>query len=547
MAQILIVDDIPGNRYLLEVLLMGHGHEVLSANNGAEALAKANLFPPDLIIADILMPVMDGYSLCRSWKADPELCHIPFIFYTATYTEAEDEKFALSLGAERFIIKPQEPEDLSRIVTEVLEQYRTGASTGAARMLEQESEYLVGHNRALFRKLEKKMTEMEQMSWDISRERAERKRLEKTLIQCENKIRNLLDASPLAIIWMDMQGSILFTNRAFVELCGYHTEELPDIKTFFSRSCPYAAQCEAIDILLNNAIESADTGSMTTAPIEIQIVCKDGTHRNVSLVSAVIADIRLGIFNDLTAHKQLKAQLMHAKKMEVVGQMAGGVVHDLNNILTAIVGYGHLLMKKLPEEEPSRQFVEQILRASDRATNLTGSICAFSRKQKTTSAKPVGINEIVRDAECMLNRLIPADIELRTILKTEDMTILADPGQIEQILMNLVVNARDAITGNGTITISTSLASGADQSVKNDGWAKTQAYALLTVDDTGHGMVESTKVRIFEPFFTTKALGKGTGLGLALVQEIVDSHKGIIDVWSEPQRGTKFSIYLPVV
>jgi two-component system, cell cycle sensor histidine kinase and response regulator CckA len=548
MTRILIVDDILENRYLLEVLLRGYGYEVLSEANGAEALKIAHQFLPDLVIADILMPVMDGYSLCRSWKADPELCHIPFIFYTATYTEQEDEEFALSLGAERFVIKPQEPEELDRIVREVLEQHQAGASSeGTTQTLKQESEYLEGHNRALFRKLEKKMTELEQMNQAMSLEKAERRRLEEALIQCGEKIRNLLDASPLAIIWMDMQGTILFANRTFVDLFGYRTDDIPHITALFNRACPDSGQRAAMVALWDETIEEADAENWATAPAEVLIACKDGTLRQVSVVNAVITDIRLAIFNDLTVNKQLESQLMHAQKMEMVGQMAGGVAHDLNNILTAIVGYGHLLMTKLPAEEPTRKYVEQILRASDRASNLTGSICAFSRKRKVITAKPVRLNEIVRDADSLLRRLIPENVELKTVLLAEDVTICADPGQIEQVLMNLVINARDAVNGKGVITIGTALTT-SDEKCTNAGGLETNAtYALLTVDDTGRGMDEITKERIFEPFFTTKDMGKGTGLGLSVVHEIVKLHHGVIKVLSEPHKGTRFSIYLPVV
>jgi len=544
MTRILIVDDILENRYLLEVLLKGYGHEVLSADNGAEALKTARQFPPDLVIADILMPVMDGYSFCRSWKADPELCRIPFVFYTATYTEPEDEEFALSLGAERFIIKPQQPEVLEGIIREVLEQYQAGTFKEMARALKPESEYLEGHNKVLFRKLEKKMAELEQMSHVVSQEKAARRKLEDALIRCEEKIRNLLNASPLAIIWMDTQGTILFSNSMFMELLGFGMEEIPHIAAVFNLVCPDAGQRAAMIALWDETVKETDSENWrATSPIEVMIACKDGAFKQVSVVNAVIADIRLMIFNDLTVHKQLESQLLHAQKMEVVGRMAGGVAHDLNNFLTAIVGYGHLLMAKLPEEEPSRKYVEQILRASDRASNLTGGICAFSRKRKAIIPQPVKLNEIVRDAVNLLRRLLPEEIELKTALWAEDLTICADPGQIEQVLMNLVTNARDAINGKGIVTIGTSLTTGGG----NCTLEPNVAYALLTVDDTGQGMDAATKERIFEPFFTTKDMGKGTGLGLAVVHEIVKLHQGIIEVRSEPLKGTRFSIYLPVV
>jgi PAS domain S-box-containing protein len=544
MARILVVDDILENRYLLEVLLRGYGNEVVVANDGAEALVTARSFPPDLIIADILMPVMDGYSLCRSWKADPELCRIPFIFYTATYTEPEDQEFALSLGAERFIIKPQEPEELDRIVREVLAQHWEGVSTGTSGMTKQEADFFEGHNRALFRKLEKKMIELDRMSREVSQEKAERRRLEDALVRGEELIRNLFDAAPLAVVWMDCRGNVLFSNRLFADIFGYRTEEIPDIFSLFRLACPNDEQRAAAVASWNKTVEEAGASIKTAEPFEVKMSCKDGTIRHVSVVNAVIDEIYLAMFNDVTNHKQLESQLLHAQKMELVGMMTGGVVHDLNNFLTVIAGYGHLLMKKLPAAEPSRQFVEQILRASDHASSLAGSISAFSRKRKT-SIRPVKLNEIVRSAESLLRRLIPREVELKTALLSEDMTIRADTGQIEQVLMNLVTNARDAISGKGTVTISTALATPDDRSMKACGTEANRTYALLAVDDTGNGMDDTMKERIFEPFFTTKAVGKGTGLGLAVVHEIVKLHHGTIEVDSERNRGTRFNIYLP--
>jgi len=542
MKRILIVDDIPENRYFLEMLLKGNDHDVMTAVNGADALEMAKRALPDLIVADILMPVMDGYSLCRRCKTDPDLRQIPFIFYTATYTEPEDEDFAMSLGADRFVIKPQEPEELKRIVEEVLEQ---GPHSGIpeSRGME-EGEFFEDYSKALFRKLEKKTAEVDRLSDDLSRETEERKKLEKTLFEFETKLNKLLDASTAAIILTDMEGNVLFINKRFSDIFGYGLEDLPTLETWFVRAFPDVLLRRSMRHSWKSADDVAAPQGVDLEPVESRVVCRDGTARQVSVIDAVVSDIHLTTFTDLTERRKLEDQLLHAQKMEAIGQLAGGVVHDFNNILTAIVGYGHLLMTKLPDEGPSRGYVEQILNVTDRGAKLTHSIFAFSRKQKT-EIKPVKLNHLIRGAESFLRRLINESIELRTDLSADDVTIMADPFQVEQIIMNLVTNARDAISDIGSITIRTRPVAIGDDFVAEHGFGSRGNQVLLTVSDTGKGMDTETSSNIFEPFFTTKEAGRGTGLGLTVVYGIVKRHGGHIQVDSAPGKGTEFRIYLP--
>jgi two-component system cell cycle sensor histidine kinase/response regulator CckA len=542
MKRILIVDDILENRYLLEMLLKGSNQEVMSAANGAEALEMARRNTPDLIVADILMPVMDGYSLCRQCKTDPTLRHVPFIFYTATYTEPEDQAFALSLGADRFIIKPEEPEELRRIVEEVLELGPL-PHLPASRDME-EREFLEDYSKALFRKLEKKAAEVDMLSENLSRETEERKKLEKTLFEFETKLNMLLDASSTALVLTDSAGNVLFVNRRFSEIFGYGPEDMPTIGAWFVRAYPDVMVRRSMQQAWKAAGKIRGPQGMALEPVETRVVCRDGTSRQVSVMDAVIADIHLTAFNDLTERRKLEDQLLHAQKMESIGLLAGGVAHDFNNILAAIVGYGHLLMTRLPPEGPSRGYVEQILNVTDRGAKLTHSIFAFSRKQ-TTEMKPVRLNHLIRGTESFLRRLINESIELKTDLATEDVTIMADPYQIEQVIMNLVTNARDAISDIGSITIRTQALTIDDAFIADKGFGATGNHVLMTVSDTGKGIDAETRQNIFEPFFTTKEAGRGTGLGLTVVFGIVKRHNGHILVESETGKGTVFSVYLP--
>ncbi|MBT1072681.1 PocR ligand-binding domain-containing protein [Pelotalea chapellei] len=243
-------------------------------------------------------------------------------------------------------------------------------------------------------------------------------------------------------------------------------------------------------------------------------------------------------------HRHLEEQLRQSQKMEAVGQLAGGVAHDFNNILQVIMGYSSLLLKNLPAKDSTRQAAEQILASSEKAAQLTKGLLAFSRKQ-IMDPKVVNLNDIVRHVQSFLVRIIGEDIQFKAILNEADLPVRVDKGQIEQILINLATNARDAMPKGGALTIETSLQEVAAQSENED--MHDGRYACITLTDTGIGMNEETRLKIFEPFFTTKGVGKGTGLGMAIVYGIVKQHNGFMDVSSEPGLGTTFRIYFPIV
>jgi PAS domain S-box-containing protein len=249
---------------------------------------------------------------------------------------------------------------------------------------------------------------------------------------------------------------------------------------------------------------------------------------------------------DITEKRALEAQLMQAQKMESVGLLAGGVAHDFNNILTAIIGYANLLRMKMEKNSQPAVFVEQILASAERAANLTRSILAFSRKQ-IIDPRPVRLSEVITRLQKLLLRIIGEDIELRTFMPRQETAILADAGQIEQVLMNLCTNAKDAMPDGGILMMETEFVEFNEEYVKRHAFAKPGKYMALSVTDTGHGLDENTKERIFEPFFTTKETGKGTGLGLSIVYGIIKQHSGYINVYSELGKGTTFRIYLPTI
>jgi two-component system cell cycle sensor histidine kinase/response regulator CckA len=259
------------------------------------------------------------------------------------------------------------------------------------------------------------------------------------------------------------------------------------------------------------------------------------------------------VVRDITERKRaevdrifLEDQLRQAQKMEAVGQLAGGIAHDFNNILTAIIGYGHLVLMSMQGDDPSRRHVEQILASSERAAGLTQGLLAFSRKQEC-NPQPVDLNGIVRNMRKFLERIIGEDIEIRIDIEQRALTVQADTGQMEQVLMNLVTNARDAMPDGGVLFIRTGLVE-VDWSMQNPSRSpQPQQYVFLSVADTGAGMDEKIREKIYEPFFTTKEVGKGTGLGLSIAYGIVKQHNGYIRVESQQGKGTVFRVYLPLV
>ncbi|MBP7528388.1 MAG: response regulator, partial [Syntrophorhabdaceae bacterium] len=240
------------------------------------------------------------------------------------------------------------------------------------------------------------------------------------------------------------------------------------------------------------------------------------------------------------------SHLRQAQKMESIGTLTGGVAHDFNNILSALMGYASLMQVKMDKDSPLRPYVDQVLSASRKAADLTRSLLAFSRQQPVTLA-PLDMNTTIESTKKLLKRLLTEDIELRTSLAKEDTVVMADRSQIDQILFNLVTNARDSMPKGGTLIVKTGIADMDSRFTRAHGFGKPGRYVVITISDTGEGMDEATQGKIFDPFFTTKETGKGTGLGLAIVYSIVKQHEGYITVYSELNRGTAFRIYLPAV
>ena len=362
-------------------------------------------------------------------------------------------------------------------------------------------------------------------------------RAEEALRESEQKYRTLADKAIVGIYRSKIGGQFTYVNNAMVRIFECDSaEELLALPVQVIYKKPQDMKL-FIDLLIDKG---------RTPYYELEIPTKTGQIKNIIISATLEGDVISGMVVDITEQKRLEDQLRQAQKMEAVGQLTGGIAHDFNNILTAIMGYAGLMQMKMKEDDPFRVNIDQILASSERAAHLTQGLLAFSRKQ-VLNPKPVDINNIINTMVKLLKRVIGEDIELEMDLLQKPLTIMADSVQIEQALMNLAMNARDAMPKGGQLTIETKKIELDEEFIKAHGYGAPGTYALMSISDNGVGMDEKTREKIFEPFFTTKEAGKGTGLGLSMVYGIVKQHNGYINVYSEPGKGTTFRIYLPLI
>jgi len=549
MTRALIVDDKDDNVYYLRALLEAEGCEVESAHHGAEALAKARQALPDVVISDLLMPVMDGYTLLRHWKADERLRQSPFIVYTATYTAPEDEKLALSLGADAFILKPTEPDDFLARLHAVRASGAAAAPKPAPSPSAGSEDLLKEYSEALVRKLEQKMLQLEESNRALQRDIAARERVEAALRESEADFRLLAEVMPQLVWIASADGANVFCNQRWVEYTGLTLQESAGDGWL----APFHPEDQAGAVAAWRHAREAEIEYSH----ELRLRRLDGVYRWWLVRARPVRDTRgnvakwFGTCTDIDDLKEAtvkllrtEEQLRQAQKMEAIGQLSAGVAHDFNNILSVILGYAAFIIDELGPEDPLRPDVEEIRNAGQRAAGLTLRLLTFSRQQ-VFKPRQVDLSEIVRGLDNMLRRLIGDDINLSVLAEDPLGEVFVDPGQMEQVILNLVVNARDAMPTGGDITIELANSTLDAAYAQERGGVAPGRYTMLAVSDNGHGMDSETRARIFEPFFTTKPKGKGTGLGLATVYGILTQSGGHIDVHTEPNVGTTFKVYLP--
>ncbi len=374
---------------------------------------------------------------------------------------------------------------------------------------------------------------------------------EEALRQSESRFRLFAELAPVGIVISDQEERTLFASAKFSELFGYTIADIPSVNEWWQLAYPDESFREEVRRQWRQVVDEARKGSRESHPMEFPVTCKDGSVRPVEFRMATTGNLTVVVLADVSERKQaeeerqrLNSQLTQAQKMESVGRLAGGVAHDYNNMLSVIIGYTELALGRTGPDETLARELGEILTAAQRARDITRQLLAFARKQ-TIAPKVLNLNDTVEGMLRMLRRLIGEDIDLSWRPGAALWAINIDPSQLDQLLANLCVNARDAITDVGKLTIETKNIQVGQEYCTGHFDCAPGEYVLLAVSDTGSGMDRVTLDNLFEPFFTTKDLGKGTGLGLATVYGIVKQNNGFINVYSEPGKGSAFNIYLP--
>ena len=488
---VLIVEDSEDDARLLVRELKRGGYELTQEQVYTATAMRAALDRHvwDLVIGDFSMPNFSGLealSLVRERGLD-----VPYICLSGTISE-ELAVAAMKAGANDWVTKGQ----LKRLLPAIERELREAKGRAALRAAEAGYETLV-------------------------------------------------EQAPVGIYRSNPEGRFLSANTALVRMLGY--ESAADLLRLDMARDVYADPAE------RQGLVDRDTYSdRQYDDVEATWKRKDGGLLTVQLNVRAVRNAARQVeyyetfVRDVTEQRRLQQQVLQSQKMEAVGRLAGGIAHDFNNLLTVITSYSDLLLEDLGKDDPKRDDVEQVRKAAEGAASLTRQLLAFSRQQ-VLAPRVVSLNAVVDSLQKILRRVIGEDVELATALAPDLGAVKADVGQLEQVLMNLTVNARDAMPTGGKLTIETANVEHDPAYARAREGAAVSRFVMLAVTDTGIGMDEATKARIFEPFFTTKEAGKGTGLGLATVYGIVNQSGGFIWVYSEPGNGTSFKIYLPRV
>ena len=503
--KILVVDNHPVILTFMTQLFETEGHQVMTAETGLDALDILRNFIPDIIFIDLIMPNIDGRKLCQIIRKIPKLKDVSLVILSAI--AAEQKIDFTEFGANACIAKAPFNKMANHIHT-VMDQLSLTPSASL-------SDQVIGLSDVFPRHITEE------------------------LLFIKRHFEAILGTMSEGILEVTSEGRIVYANPAAIALIGILEETL--LASNFTDLLKETDGQWIKDQLV--AIHNQSKTIIRDFPVMIngkQILLNifpimDEKHRTIVI-----------ILNDVSERKRMEAQFLQAQKMEAIGQLAGGIAHDFNNLLTIIKGYSQLSLMELKEGGPLRENIEEINKASDRASDLTHQLLAFSRRQ-ILEMKVLDLNALLPGVEMMLRRVIGEDIELVTRLAEDLGRVKSDRGQIEQVIMNLAVNARDAMPDGGKLTIETANAE-LDEAYARAHVAVTPGrYVMLSVSDTGVGMTPEVRGRVFEPFFATKEKVKGTGLGLSTVYGIVKQSGGNIWVYSEPGKGTTFKIYLPRV
>ena len=522
---VLVVDDQPENIDVLSNILRSN-YKVKAATNGSKALQIIQQKEqPDLILLDIMMPGMDGYEVCQKLKEQGLAGDIPVIFVSALQN-VEDRVRAFTSGGVDYITKPVQPEEVkARVRVHV--------------QLKLAQQQLKQANDELEARVKERTREVE-VAYDNLHESF------KQIVESENKYRSLLDAAPDGVILVDEQGLIEMVNREACLLFCYDANELvgQGVEILIpSRAKNFAS------LRLSNLQDSKPQGPIKDK--RLHAVRKDGSEFlvdvNFSPIETsegvkLIVDVR-----DITEREQLYAQLQQAQKMEAIGLLTGGIAHDFNNMLASIMGFTQLAMD-LSEDlgnDKLNEYLQEVNQAGERARDLIAQMLSFSRRNAEKELLPLKLAILIKEVVSMLRPMLPSSIGINYKVEGDIPMVKADPVKIHQVLMNLCINARDAIDGHGRIDLylrlghmDKAICSSCHNSINGE-------FVEIAIVDNGPGIKKSHLNKIFDPFFTTKEVGKGTGMGLSVVHGIMHDHLGHIVLESRSAKGTTFRLLFP--
>jgi two-component system cell cycle sensor histidine kinase/response regulator CckA len=492
---VLNVDDNDERLHYRTAVLEDAGFDVIEARTGSQALTLASNAQPSLVLLDVMLPDVDGFDVCRRLKADPATWEIPVLHVSATCQDEGHWVEGLRVGSDGYLREPVGPDVLCEVIRTVLRRVESEAAARQARH-----------------------------------------QAEEALRASERRYRGIVENAPYGICHTTVDGRFLAVNDALARMLGYESA---------------AALMSAGSVLPfyfnpddRSRVTARIQGDHLVGPHEIDWKRRDHVRIRVRISARRIEEGFEAFIEDATERHRLEDQLRQAHKLEAIGRLAGGVAHDFNNALTIILGFADMIAMQISPDKPMGRDLAEIRRAAEHAAGLTHQLLAFSRQQPL-DLTVLDLNHLVRDASTMVRRLIGETIRVRAVLARDVCPLKADQAQLQQVVVNLAVNARDAMPDGGTLVIETGMVTVAEHSVTGLQPLEPGRYARLSVCDTGVGMDDATTRQIFEPFFTTKEVGKGTGLGLATVYGIVKQLGGSIFVESVVNGGTRFDLYFP--
>jgi two-component system, cell cycle sensor histidine kinase and response regulator CckA len=496
---ILNVDDSEDIRRYRSAILQDAGFTVREASDGVDAVRLLDHLHPDLIVLDVHMPRLDGFEVCRRIKQNPWTRHIPVLHVTCERTDAADWTRGLECGADSYLIEPIDPAVLVAVVRGLL----------------------------------KRAT----VEWDT---RAAEETARRAVEEREQKYRDLFDNATDILYTFDTNGRVTAVNRTAEEVTGLRRSEI--VGRHFTEFVPP----EFVG-MMRHRFQLELTGQRTGSA-ELEVLGAGGTRIPVEIRSRpVMRDGHLveiqGVARDIRERRAMETELTRHQKLEALGRMAAGIAHDFNNLLAIVYCCSTSALEALPPDHPSRTEIDAIAHAATRARALSAQLLAFGRQQ-VLQPREVELDTLVLHTVPLIEHLTGPSIRMHVDLACEGVHTYVEPSQIEQVILNLAVNARDAMPAGGDLSIATRLVDGPASDDAQDG--SHHQWIALSVGDTGTGIDAETMAHIFEPFFTTKPTEQGTGLGLATVYGIVTQTGGAIDVMSEPGQGTRFTIQLPV-